>query len=240
VRLTVLELPATWNDGTRVLAAVARALAHGPRSDLVLLPEASLTGYVSAHGDFDLSRFAEPLDGPTRHAVAQLAREARVHVVAPLVLREGDANYNAMIALDPEGELVFTYRKRHPWIPECWASAGTQAAPIVTIAGARVTVATCFDVHFLEEDAAATLDAADLLLFPSAWVSEQDELPTLLPALARRHCVAVANANWSPGVVVVAGQGGSSIHDRHGTRICHAVRLEQPGILRLDASLDEA
>lgn len=240
LRLTVLELPATWGEPAHALEAVAGVLARGPRTDLVLLPEASLTGYVSPQGDFDIARFAEPLDGPTRRSVAELARAERAHVVAPLVLREGDACFNAMIGVSSDGELLFTYKKRHPWLPETWATPGPDPAPVVPIGGLQVTIATCFDVHFLEEDAGAALDAADLLLFPSAWVSEHDDRSEMLPALARRHRLAVANANWSAGVVGVAGQGGSMILDLHGARIAHAAHSARGGIARLDALLELA
>jgi predicted amidohydrolase len=94
-----------------------------------------------------------------------------------------------------------------------------------------VTIAVCFDVHFLADDAAHALDAADLLLFPSAWVEEEDSRPSMLPALARRHRIAVANANWGPGLVRIAGQGGSSILDASGG----VLSTVTPRVIRADA-----
>jgi predicted amidohydrolase len=240
LRVTVLELPATWGDPRPVLASVEQALAAGPATDLVLLPEQSLSGYVSRVGDFDLTPFAEPLGGPTHAAIAALARRANVTLVAPLVLREGPACYNATIAAGPAGELVFVYRKRHPWYPELWATPGPEPAPVVTIGGARVTVAVCFDLHFLEDDAASELDACDLLLFPSAWVAADDERGAALPALARRHRIAIANANWAPGEVRIAGQGSSSIVGPQGERLASVPPprdARRHAIARADATL---
>lgn len=241
LRVTVLELPATWGDPRRVLEDVEGTLAGGPITDLVLLPEQSLSGYVSRAGDFDLTPFAEPLGGPTHLAVAALARRQRVTVVAPLVLREGLACSNAMIACGPAGDLVFVHRKRHPWYPELWATAGAAPAPVVTIAGARVTIAICFDLHFIEEDAAGALDASDLLLFPSAWVEENDERGAKLPALARKHRVAIANANWGPGEVCIAGQGSSSILGPRGELLARTEAdprdAHRHAIRRADATL---
>jgi len=243
LRVTVLELPARWGDPVGALAMVEAELDRGPATDLVLLPEASLTGYVSCHGDFDLTHFAEAEEGPTARAIADLARRRRVNLVAPLVLyereegQEGDKDAgrrcsNAMVAFDRRGEPLFTYRKRHPWIVETWATAGTEPAPVVDIEGARVTIAICFDVHFLHEDAADALARSDLLLFPSAWVESSDSRPALLSNLAVRYRVAVANANWAPGVVRVPGQGNSliisargDILTRVGPRACRADAL---------------
>jgi predicted amidohydrolase len=210
MRTTVLELAASWGEPTRVLAELDARIAAGPATDLVLVPEAALHGYVSPEGDFDLARFAEPIDGPTARACAALAAARGIHLVASLVLREGAAIYNAMTCFDPRGELVFVYRKRHPWIPETWATAGPQRPPIVTIAGAQVTIAVCYDLHFLAE-VRAELDAADVLLFPSAWVERPDTRPQRLVEVAKRYDVHVANANWAPGVVHVPGQGRSCL-----------------------------
>lgn len=235
--MTVLELPATWGDPAAALEAVDAELQRGGETDLVLLPETSLTGYVSPDGEFDLTRFAEPIHGPTSRALADLARRHRQHLVAPLVLEEGGRRFNAMVAFDRRGERVFTYRKRHPWFPETWASAGREQAPTVVIEGVRVTIAVCYDIHFLAEDAASALDEADLLLFPSAWVEHVDSRPALFADLARRHHIAIANANWGRGVVRVPGQGGSSILDSSGAVLA---RVVSPRVIRADAVLEVA
>lgn len=222
MRLTILELPARWDDEVAVLDEVSARIKAGPATDLVLLPEAAVHGYVSPEGDFDLARFAAPLgDGPA-FACAAIALQHRVHLVAPLVLREGDALYNAIACFDPDGGVQFVYRKRHPWFPETWATPGPDAPPVVEIAGRTVTAAICFDVHFLADDAAEQLAAADVLLFPSAWVDEGDSRPPLLSALARRFELHVANANWAPGVVRIPGQGGSCIYGPRGELVARA------------------
>lgn len=209
MRLTVLELAAHWGEAARVLDDIEARLAAGPATDLVLLPEAALHGYISPAGDADLARFAEPIEGPTARRCAAIAAAHGVHLVAPLVLREDDALYNAMACFDPRGELAFTYRKRHPWLPEQWARPGREPPPLVEVHGVVVTIAICYDVHFLADDAARELEAAQLLLFPSAWVEEPDTRAALLARLARRFTLHVANANWAPGAVRLPGQGGS-------------------------------
>jgi predicted amidohydrolase len=239
LRVTVVELPAQWGEPERQLADVDAVLAAGPPTDLVLLPEASLTGYVSPALDFDLTRFAEPIDGPTAGRLAALARAHRAHLFGPLVLLEstarGDALFNATIGFDPSGAHVVTYRKRHPWIPEEWATPGREPYPLFEVAGAKVTIACCYDLHFLADEASATLDAADLLLFPSAWVEEVDTRRRRLRALSLRHHVAVAAANWGRGPQLrVKGQGGSCILDAAGALLAE-VPPSAPCAKRADA-----
>jgi predicted amidohydrolase len=232
MRLTILELAATWGEAPRVLDEVEARLAGGAATDLVVLPEAALHGYVSRRGDFDLTRFAEPIEGPTAARCAAIARARAIHLVAPLVLREGEAIYNAMACFAPDGAPAFVYRKRHPWFPERWATPGPTAPPVVTIAGQRVTIAVCYDVHFLADDAAAELTDADVLLFPSAWVEQPDSRPQLLGELARAFGVTIANANWAPGVVRIPGQGGSCVVAPDGH-----LRARAPTAGRIDVAI---
>jgi predicted amidohydrolase len=219
----VLELPARWGDPAGALAEADALLARGPATDLAVLPEASLTGYVSPHGDFDLVRFAEPLDGATARGIAALAGKHRAHVVGPLIEEAADGRvYNATVGFAPSGERVLHYRKRHPWVPERWATPGELPYPLVEIGGVKVTAAVCYDGHFVADEAAEVLRAADLLLFPSAWVDREDTRGPLLQEIAAQFELAVANANWAPGAVKVPGQGGSMILARGGAVLATA------------------
>ncbi len=234
VRVAVLELPATWGERDAALEAVDGVLAGGAPTDIVLLPEGSLAGFVSPRGDFDLSGFAEDEEGPTCRGIALLARRHGVHLAAPLVLREGRRLFNAFALFAPDGTRLFLYRKRHPWLPETWACAGSEAPPRVVVGSISVSIAICYDVHFLSSDPAfGLLEETDLLLFPSAWVDPANTRASLLERVARRHRVAVANANWAPGMVHVPGQGGSCVLDAQG-RVVASVRL---GGLRADATI---
>lgn len=222
MRVTVLELAASWGQPQRVLSEIDARLAQGAATDLVVVPEAALHGYVSGEGDFDASPFAEPIDGPTARACASLAATRGVHLIASLILREGDALYNAMTCFAPSGELVFVYRKRHPWMPETWATAGPLPPPVVEIHGRLVTIAVCYDVHFLHRDAVRELETADVLMFPSAWVERPDTRAARLQRLARRFGVHVVNANWAAGVVHVPGQHGSCVIAPDGALVARA------------------
>lgn len=239
MRIAVLELPAVWNGKAEALARVETMLAAGPETDLVLLPEAALTGFVSPDGDFDLAPFAEPPDGPSAQRFAALARRHRTHLVGPLIVAEGGAAYNALAVFGRDGDVLAWYRKRHPWYPETWASPGSDPHPVLAIDGHAVSLAICFDVHFLAAEEAELLTRIDLLLFASAWVEDRPgdrSLEPILDGLSVRFDLAIANANWGPGVVQVAGQGGSSIRARGG----RVVAVVGPGELRADAELSPA
>ncbi|HVJ92684.1 MAG TPA: carbon-nitrogen hydrolase family protein [Labilithrix sp.] len=231
MRVAVLELPARWGPPEPALEQVDRLLSEG-RADLAIVPELALTGYVSPRGDFDVSPFAEPIDGPTTRAVTEMACRHDVHLVTPLVLEEGGHLYNAATVIGPNG-LVASYRKRHLWFPETWATPGPSSPSVFSIGSVKITMAICYDGHFLDEEAADALSRSDLLVFTSAWVDDENSRLPLLASVARRYGISVANANWGPGVVRIAGQGGSCVLDAMGRSVASVVR--SPG--RADAVL---
>lgn len=154
------------------------------------------------------------MDGPTAQALAALARKHRLALAGPLIEAGADGKrYNAFVVFDAEGRRLAHYRKRNPWLPETWATPGDLPNPVFTVAGAALTIAICFDVHFLARDAAPQLAAADVLLFPSAWVDDEpvDARAVLLPEVARTYGVGIVNANWGRGQPALRGQGGSRL-----------------------------
>jgi len=228
MKVCLLEVPARWGQPDAQLEWIAR---QARPVDLLVLPETALTGYVSPALDFDLTPFAEPLSDGVARLVA-LARRWGCEVVGPVIEREGEAVYNATVAVAPDGEVWLHYRKRHPWFPEKWASAGERPYPLVNRHGLRWSCAVCFDLHFLPEEAAEVLAEADVLLFPSAWVEERrgdDARMPLLRELARQCSVTILNPNWGPGRPALPGQGGSLVCQPEGQVLRLAageVRLE--------------
>lgn len=238
LRVAVLELPARFDQVAAALDDARRALEEGP-CDLAVLPECALTGYVDARGDFDLTRFAELVGGPTTAAIAELARTSGAHLAAPLIERDAEGRcFNSCLVVAPSGEVLFHHQKKHPWYPErCWATAGVRPWSSFELGGLRVTVAICFDVRFVIRGMAEILETTDLLLFPSAWVDDDpnDARAPIFDRLIGRFGVTIANANWGPGVPRIRGQGGSRIVGSnsatwvgHGARRADAVVAAKP------------
>lgn len=216
MRFALVEMPARFGDPSAQVRRLDAILERAQgAAEVVLLPEACLTGYVSSEGDFDLGPFAEPIDvGPTSVAMARLSKRSGVWLGWPLVERAPNGRlYNTYCVSDPSGARVARYRKRHPWYPETWATPGEAPHATFQLGSLEATIAICFDVHFLAEENPAALREADVLLFPSAWVEERgDDLRgPLLSELAQAFGVSILNPNWGPGDVVLHGQGSSRV-----------------------------
>lgn len=211
LRITAIELPARFAQVDRQLLDAERILADSA-TDLAVLPEASLTGYVSEDHNFDLSSFSEDLHGETLRTICNLARRTQTALAFPLIEKARGAHFNSLCGVSPDGTVLFCYRKRHPWYPERWATPGDDPYPRFTIRGLRFTAAICFDIHFMEAEAEETLAWADVLLFPSAWVDDDgDSRSPLLQDIADRFDLTVVNANWGVGTPAIRGQGGTRI-----------------------------
>jgi predicted amidohydrolase len=225
MRIRALEVPCSFGDPQGRLADIRAAVAEGEPADLVLVPECALTGYVSPDLRFDLRPFAEPLEGPTLDGYRALALEQRTHFAGPLVEASEGAFFNSFVVVRPDGQLLGHYRKRHPWFPERWATRGTGPYPDLRIAGLRLTLAVCYDVHFLAGEASDLLAASDVLLFPSAWVDDDatDLRTEIFATLVRRFGLTVVNANWGAGLPRLPGQGRSRIVGPGGV-------VEAPGL----------
>ncbi|NUO47841.1 MAG: carbon-nitrogen hydrolase family protein [Polyangiaceae bacterium] len=237
MKVSILELGARFGAPHAALEEARTLLSAGP-CDLALLPECSLTGYVSERGDFDLGRFAEAEAASTQiEALRELARGAGCVVAGPFVEADGGRRYNGLVVVGPEGEILARYRKRHPWYPETWASPGLQAHPTIVVGELTLTVAICFDIHFVENEAADQLRFADVLLFPSAWVDDEpgDGRAPILERIARGYDITVVNANWGPGRPSVRGQGRSRVVRPSG----QSTILEGSGA-RLDVEISAA
>lgn len=236
-RVTVLELPARFGERDRAVSLVRMALEDEAPGDLVLLSECAVTGYVTPTMVFDPTQFAEPLEGHTLEIYRRIARDFDTHVAGPLVESDAGVFYNSMIVVAPSGKLVAHYRKRHPWMPETWATPGNFAYPTFALEDTTFTIAVCFDVHFLEREAPATLGVTDVLLFPSAWVDEDeiDAREEIFARLVRRFGISIVNANWGPGSPSMQGQGGSRIVTK--SRVHYASLSESRAWSRVDAAL---
>lgn len=226
IRVAAIELAQEFGAVARSLARIDDALASLPPTDLALLPETIVTGYVSPTLECDLRPFAEEPGGPVATALSALAKKHRVALAGPVIERVGRRFYNALVLFDRDGEIIGRWHKRHPWVIEKWASPGALGSPVVDFMGLTLTAAICYDVHFLTRDASEALDASDVVLFPTAWVddphSDPDLRATLLGPIAKRHRTVIVNANWAPSRPRLDGQGASRIVGPDGLEIARS------------------
>ncbi len=174
-------------------APIVRAAAAG--ADLLLFPEMATTGY---HIGADIPRLAEPADGATALWVARLAREHGIAVAYGYPERDGDAVFNAVQLIGPDGDRLANYRKTHLFgaLDRDWFTPGERAVVQAEVRGIRVGLLICYDVEFPELVRAHALAGTDLLLTPTALMTPYEVVAdTLVPARAYESQLYLAYAN---------------------------------------------
>ena len=201
-----------------------RALTDAAASrgaQLVVFPEYS-SFFVNPIGAAFLDA-AEPLDGPFVGALAALAEERGVTVVAGMAETSDQPGRftNTVVAVAPGAGLVASYRKQHLYDAfgareSEWVAPGELAEPQVFRAGGlTVGLQTCYDLRFPEVTRRIVDAGAELVLVPSEWVHGNLKLHhwrTLITARAIENTVYVAASDHIPPV----GVGASLIVDPMG------------------------
>ncbi|MEU8957082.1 carbon-nitrogen hydrolase family protein [Streptomyces sp. NPDC048518] len=145
--------------------AAQRAAAAG--AGLLVAPELFLTGY--AIGD-DIARLAEPVDGASAEAAAEIAARHGVGVAYGYPEREGDRVFNSVQLIGPDGARLANYRKTHLFggFERDAFTPGEQTVVQAELGGIRVGLMICYDVEFPENVRAHALAGTDLLVVPTA------------------------------------------------------------------------
>ncbi|PWB96125.1 carbon-nitrogen hydrolase family protein [Homoserinimonas hongtaonis] len=220
---------APGNDGERNLATVRDlATAAAERgAKLVVFPEYS--SYFTPTLGANTVEAAEPLDGPFVIGVAAIAKILGIHVVAGMIEQTigGDRVYNTVVAVDPQGRHVATYRKIHLYDAfgqqeSEWVAPGPVERPeVFTVDGLTVGLQTCYDLRFPEVSRRLMDAGVDVIACPSEWVRgplKEHHWRTLITARALENTLYVAAADHTPPI----GVGNSMIVDPMGVEIATA------------------
>ena len=246
MRVALCQLPVSPEPAInleRVDEAMATAAEHG--ADLAVFPEATQARFGS-----DLRGAAEPVDGAFCTALAALARENGVALVAGVFEPAPDGRvYNTAVAYDGSGELVAAYRKIH-----LFDSLGERESALVApgselvvadLAGIRTGFATCYDIRFPELARALVARGAELIVVPGAWAAglfKEEHWVTLVRARAIENTVWVAAAGQvpdpsSPPTRAPTGVGRSMLVDPMGTVRADLGLWPQVTVAELDSAL---
>ena len=163
-----MQMDVKFGDTAHNIETVQRHLESQAKwsTDLVVFPEAALTGYcVSSREEAD----SIAID---RDALAPIYETCRVHNIACVVgfaEKEGGNLYNAATAIGPSG-LLGHYRKIH--IPCLGLDQHVQGGDdwcLFEWAGARIGILICFDLRIPEAARTLTLMGADVIALPTNW-----------------------------------------------------------------------
>jgi predicted amidohydrolase len=182
----------------RINNLAARAAAAG--AQLLVLPEGSLVEFIEDPAAS--TRHAEPLDGPFATGIIQASERHSLAIAAGSFTPHEGRVQNTLIIAD-HGVLVGAYQKVHlydafSFLESDTVAPGSEAPPVVEIAGIPVGFATCYDLRFPELFRVLVSRGAQVLAIPAAWVSgplKEEHWLTLLKARAIENTCYVVGAD---------------------------------------------
>lgn len=255
MRAALIVIPIT-GDKSRNLAAVLRLAGQAVTAgaELLLLPEAALTGLVTTdYPGHDLP-LGDTIPGPTTEALATFCRARSVWLGIGLLERVGTRLYDSAVLINAAGNIALTYRRIQPG----WH--GSRAEPTVYCHGTDVPVARtpfgkvafliCGDLFDDRVLGLFRQARPDLLLFPFArsftagsydqtrW--DREELPAYSEQVRRLKTPALmVNALSRPNGHGEAFFGGAWALSAEG-EVLAARRLGAPGMLLVDLNMPAA
>jgi predicted amidohydrolase len=224
---------------------VRNAAAKGAR--LVALPEVFIW-----RGSKKLERqFAEPIPGPSSMALAELAQELGIYLLAGSILEEisnSEKAYNTSLLFDPAGKQIACYRKIHLFdvdladgvsLRESETRAHGQSPAVVKTELGAMGLTVCYDVRFPELYRKLAEQGADVIFVPSAFTAYTGEAhwATLLRARAiENQTYIIAPDQFGKSAKSFETHGHSMIVDPWGRII--AELPDGPGIVSAEIDLD--
>jgi N-carbamoylputrescine amidase len=229
--------------GGPVLQAAAENLARASEkireaakrgAQIVCMDELFLGEYFCRKEDAALFDLAEAVPGPSTEALAKVARECKVAIVASVFERRAAGLYhNTCAVIDADGSLVGKYRKMH--IPDdplyyekFYFTPGDLGFPTFDTRFGRIGVQICWDQWYPEGSRAVALGGAQVIFYPTSigWhpaekaefgAAQLDAWKTIQRGHAIANGVYVAVVNRVGFEGVAAAPGSAATHTTSDT-----------------------
>ena len=171
----LVQMSATPNTDENLEKAVAKVEeAARAGAQVICLPELFRSQYFCQKEDADLFDLAEAADGPSAKALARVAREHHVTVVAPIFERRAAGLYhNSAVVIDREGKTAGIYRKMHipddpAYYEKFYFTPGDLGFRVFDVGVGQIGTLICWDQWYPEGARLTALRGANVLFYPTA------------------------------------------------------------------------
>lgn len=226
------DLPANLE---RILELTREAADRG--AQLVIFPELALTGYNPELLGERLVRLSRTIRDEPIQRLARAATEEHVCLVFGFIERRSIPGvvYNSIAICGPDGLLLHTYAKSHLFSTENLYYRPGPSLETLRMSWGMLGPMICMDIGYPEVARVLTLQGAELLIAPSCWIREDEDIwPVHLQARALDNLAFVAGINR----VGVEGNlqyiGRSMLVDPRGHILCSLDEQEDMLITTID------
>jgi predicted amidohydrolase len=238
LRIALVQQDTLWQSPAANLARAREYVSQAARNRarVVVFPELFTLGFTMAP-----EPFAEALPGPTTEALSALSREFNLYLVGSAVEAHAPHPRNAAFVIAPDGALLATYRKLHPFSygEENLHYSGGDDCPVFAIDGIPCGLQICYDLRFPEPFRALAAKGAEVVFVPANWPARRiSAWSTLLAARAIENQLAICGVNRvGRDALGLDYPGRSAIHDCFGEVVAAGDATE--GLVMGDIDLDQ-
>jgi len=168
MRVAAVQMDLAWEQVDenlqRAAGHIARAAELG--AELVTVPEMFATGF-----SMNAEALAEADGGPIEAFLSERAQEHGIHLLGTKACRTSGRPVNAALLFGPDGSLLSTQHKIHPFTlagEQHHFDAGSELV-VTPVGGFGLATAICYDLRFPELFRALTFRGATLVVVPANW-----------------------------------------------------------------------
>jgi predicted amidohydrolase len=219
VKIAVVQTRPAFGESARNIRE-AVGLIEASSADIYVLPELFNTGYNIIDAA-EAGQLAEPVDGPTYRAIAEVAKRRSCYIAYGFAENAGRI-YNSAALVGPSG-LIGLYRKVHLYNRETLLFApGDVGFPVFELPFGKVGMMICFDWIYPESARTLALRGAQLILHPSNLVMPYCPDAMITRCLENRIFAATANrvGEEERGGVRFSYTGTSEVVSCRGELLC--------------------
>jgi N-carbamoylputrescine amidase len=199
--------------------------AAGKGAKIACLPEMFRSQYFCQSEDHDNFDLSETIPGPSTNALAKVADEFGVTIIAPIFEERALGLYhNSLVIIKPHEEVAGVYRKMHipddpAYYEKFYFTPGDMGFKAFDTEVGRIGTLICWDQWYPEGARLTTLRGAEILFYPTAigWHpaekeefghQQQDAWRTIQRSHSIANGVYVAGINRVGHEVTVSGTPG--------------------------------
>ena len=148
MRAGLVQYDPEWENKKMNSDKISWLLSHNyEKQDLLVFPEMTLTGFT-----MKAAEFAEDLNGESFNFFAETAQKYSVHILAGLIEKNEKKHFNTLVHINPDGKLVKSYRKIHPFTYSTEDKNYTKGEETVITKINDITagLSICYDLRFPE------------------------------------------------------------------------------------------
>ncbi len=248
ISIALLQHISTPNN---IEASIDRIASYAKKASragvqLLLFPEASLTGY---NNTIDVNQLiAQNADGDAAKAIIDICKTNDIAIAYGFAEKSGDKMHNSVQLIDSDGQPQSLYRKTHLWGEQdrTLFTQGTDLVPVIDWNGWKIGMLICYDIEFPENVRRLALEGAELILTPTALMSPWTTVADLVvPTRAYENQLFIAYANFCGseyeqhyvGHSCIVGPDGSNLAKAGDQEVMLVAQLKKSSIASTRAAL---